>query len=90
MNLMQDVRPISYIKNHTAGVMDYINEHKSPVIITQHGEARGVLLDSASYESMINALTLMKLLQKGETDIKAGRLHEQNEVFSSIRNKYRA
>jgi PHD/YefM family antitoxin component YafN of YafNO toxin-antitoxin module len=90
MNLEQEVKPISYVKSNAAEMLDYINTHKSPVIVTQHGEARGVLLDTQTYEEMINALTMMRLLQKSEEDIKADRLCDQEEVFSELHAKYHA
>ncbi|MBC3901206.1 type II toxin-antitoxin system prevent-host-death family antitoxin [Acetobacterium malicum] len=62
MNLKEDIRPISYIKTHAADMLKYINDNKNPIIVTQNGEARGVLLDVESYQNMINALSLMKLI----------------------------
>jgi len=88
INLKEDVKPISYIKANAAEVMDYINENKNPIIITQHGEARGVFLDIESYQSMINALSLMKLLQFSEKAIQEGKIYDNEEVFSEIRQKY--
>jgi prevent-host-death family protein len=88
MNLVQNVKPISYIKTNAAQMMDYVNEHKSPVLVTQRGEARAVLLDPESYQDMVNALTLMRLLQRGEEDIKEGRVYSQEEVFDGLRAKY--
>ena len=60
INLKKDVRPISYIKTNAAEIIDYINRYKNPIIVTQHGEAKGVLLDIKSYQDMIQALSLMK------------------------------
>ncbi|WP_207725500.1 type II toxin-antitoxin system Phd/YefM family antitoxin [Acetobacterium malicum] len=62
INLKEDIRPISYIKTHAADMLKYINDNKNPIIVTQNGEARGVLLDVESYQNMINALSLMKLI----------------------------
>jgi PHD/YefM family antitoxin component YafN of YafNO toxin-antitoxin module len=87
VNLKQDVKPISYIKTNAAEMKDYINEHKNPIIITQHGEAKGVFLDIESYQDMINALSLMKLLQFSEKAILEGRVYKNEEVFSELRKK---
>jgi prevent-host-death family protein len=62
INLKEDIKPISYIETNAAEMFDYINDRKNPVIVTQHGEARGVLIDIESYQGMINALSLMKLI----------------------------
>ena len=87
VNLKQDVKPISYIKTNAAEMMDYINENKNPIIITQHGEAKGVFLDIESYQDMVNALSLMKLLQFSEKAIREGKAYDNDQVFSELRKK---
>ena len=87
VNLNSDVKPISYIKTNAAEVIEYINSHKNPIIITQHGEAKGVFLDIESYQDMINALSLMKLLQFSEKSILEGKVYDNDQVFSDIRKK---
>lgn len=85
INLKEDIRPISYIKTHAADMLNYINDNKNPIIVTQNGEARGVLLDVESYQNMINALSLMKLIQISENSISEGKLHKNKDVFSELR-----
>jgi prevent-host-death family protein len=87
INLKEDIKPISYIKTNAADMINYINDHKNPIIVTQHGEARGVLLDVESYQNMVNALSIMKLLQVSEKSIQDGRVYNNEEVFSSLRTK---
>lgn len=85
INLKEDIRPISYIKTHAADMLNYINDHKNPIIVTQNGEARGVLLDVESYQNMIDALSLMKLIQISENTISEGKLHKNQDVFAELR-----
>jgi prevent-host-death family protein len=87
INLKEDIKPISYIKTNAADMIDYINDHKNPIIVTQHGEARGVLLDVESYQNMINALSILKILQISEKAIQDGRVYDNEEVFSNLREK---
>jgi prevent-host-death family protein len=87
VNLKEDIKPISYIKTNAAEMIDYINDHKNPIIITQHGEAKGVFLDIESYQDMINALSLMKLLQFSEKAIREGEVYDSDQVFSELRKK---
>ena len=86
-NLKEDVKPISYIKTNAAEMIDYINQHKNPIIVTQHGEAKGVFLDVESYQDMINTLSLMKMLQFSEKSIREGKIYDSEQVFSEIRKK---
>ena len=85
MNLVEDIQPVTYLKSHAANLLQQVNETHRPVIITQNGVARGILQDPESYESTKNALAMLKLMVQGEADIRAGRLADQEEVFSRIR-----
>lgn len=87
MNITNDIKPITYLKNRAADVLNQINETHRPVIITQNGEPRAVLQDPKSYENMRNAIGILKLLNQGEEDIKAGRTNPQEEVFANIEKK---
>lgn len=84
MNLTEDIQPVTYLKGNAAHLLQQVNETRRPVIITQNGLARAVLQDTASYESMRNAIAMLKLMVQGENDIRAGRLSEQEEVFTLI------
>jgi PHD/YefM family antitoxin component YafN of YafNO toxin-antitoxin module len=44
INLVKDIKPISCIKAHTADVFKQIEEKSNPMVITQNGEARAVLM----------------------------------------------
>jgi len=87
MNTKNDIRPISYVKANAADMLDQVNETHRPIIITQNGEAKAILMDTESYDSMQNAIGILKLISMGEKDIKEGKTAGQNEFFSSIENK---
>jgi prevent-host-death family protein len=84
MNIENDIRPITYLKSRAANLLKQVNETKRPVIITQNGKPRAVLQDPQSYESMRNALGLLKLISQGEENIRKGKVSPQNNVFSRI------
>jgi prevent-host-death family protein len=87
INLKEDIKPISYIKTNAADMIDYINDHKNPIIVTQHGEARGVLLDVESYQNMVNTLSIMKLLQVSEKAIQDGKVYDNENVFLKYKSE---
>ena len=87
MNITNDIKSITYLKSRAADVLNQINETHRPVIITQNGEPRAVLQDPASYENMRNAIGILKLLNQGEEDIKAGNTNSQYEVFANFEKK---
>jgi prevent-host-death family protein len=90
MKIKEDIRPVSYVKAHTADVLNQVNKTHRPMYVTQNGEAKAVVLDSDTYENMKNALGLLKLISQGEEDIKNGKIVSQDEVFSSIENKLKS
>lgn len=84
MQLMNDIKPITYLKSRAADVLKHINETHRPMIITQNGEAKAVIQDPQSYEDMKNAISLLKLLSFAEEDIKNGNVLSEEDVFRSV------
>jgi PHD/YefM family antitoxin component YafN of YafNO toxin-antitoxin module len=70
VNLAQDLKPVSYIQDHTIEILEYVGNSRTPVVITQDGEAKAVIIDILSYQKTMNAINLAKLLSFGEKDIK--------------------
>ena len=87
-NVQECIKPISYVKTNAADMMNFVNDNKEPLIITQNGESRAVLIDVESYQEMKNAFNLLKILQFSEMDVQAGRTKTEKEVFSNLRRKY--
>lgn len=87
MNIINDIKPISYLKSRAADVLKQINETHRPVIITQNGEPKAVLQDPESFENMRNAIGILKLISQGEDDLKNGDISSQEEIFVNIEKK---
>jgi prevent-host-death family protein len=85
INLKEDIKPISYIKTNAAEMMKYVNERKNPIIITQNGEARAVLIDIETYQDTQDAFALMNIIKIAEKDIKNGRVRKAEDVFDDLR-----
>ncbi len=88
INLKEDIKPISYIKTNAADMMKYVNDNKNSIVITQHGEAKAVLIDIESYQTMKNAFSLLNMIQLSEKDIRNGNVKESEQVFKEIKEKY--
>jgi prevent-host-death family protein len=86
MNIVNDIKPVTYLKSRAADLLNQINETQRPVIITQNGEPRAVLQDPKSYENMRNAIGMLKLLSQGEADVRCGLTKPQENMFSEIEN----
>jgi len=89
MNIINDIKPVTYLKSKAAVLLNQINETHRPVIITQNGEPRAVLQDPESYENMRNAIGLLKLISQGEADIRDDNVKSQEDVFKDIENSLR-
>jgi prevent-host-death family protein len=87
MNLREDIKPISYIKTNAADMLKRVNDTHNPIVITQNGEAKAVLMDTESYQDMRNSLGILKLLAEGERDIEKGDIYSQEDVFEEIESK---
>ena len=87
MQLSQTIKPISYLKSKTADVINSVNESKQSIIITQNGEAKAVIQDIKSYESLRNSLSLLKLIVQSEEDIRNNNVTPQNEMFEHLEKK---
>jgi prevent-host-death family protein len=87
VNLKEDIKPISYIKTNAAEMMKYVNERKNPIIITQNGEAKAVLIDIETYQDTQDAFTLMNIIKIAEKDIENGRVRKAEDVFKDLRKK---
>jgi prevent-host-death family protein len=87
INLKEDVRPISYIKTNAAKMMKYVNERKNPIIITQNGEAKAVLMDIETYQETEDAFALMNIIKIAEKDVENGDVKKADDVFKNLRQK---
>ena len=87
-NVQECIKPISYVKTNAADMMNFVNDKKKPLIITQNGESRAVLIDVESYQEMKDAFNLLKIIQFSEMDVRAGRTKTAKAVFSNLRRKY--
>jgi prevent-host-death family protein len=84
LNFTEDIRPISYIKSHTAEMIKQISDKKNPIVITQNGEAKAVLIDVESYQGLIDSINLLKLISIGENDIKAGKTIKMSDLKKKV------
>ncbi|MGI4877928.1 MAG: type II toxin-antitoxin system Phd/YefM family antitoxin [Janthinobacterium lividum] len=90
MRYSTQVKPISYVKANAAEILLDLAERQEPMIITQNGEAKAVLMDIASYEATQDTLALLKILALGREDFEAGRTVPFREALAELKAKNRA
>jgi prevent-host-death family protein len=85
MRIEHDVKPVTYMKTRAAELLRSVEESRRPVIITQSGEPKGVLMDFASYQELRQATLLLRLLAQGEAEVRQGRSVPVERVFKPLR-----
>lgn len=84
MKLSSQIKPISYLKSHTAEIVKSITESREPLVITQNGEAKLVVMDVKSFEEQEGTMALLKLLAMGNREIEEGKFNDAHDVFAEL------
>ena len=84
MRYSTQVKPISYLKSHAAEIVREISENREPMLITQNGEAKLVVMDVRSYEEQEQTLALLKILALGQRELAQGQFRAASEVFADL------
>lgn len=84
MRYSTQIKPISYVKAHAAELLDRITAEREPIIITQNGEARAVLMDVRSYEEQQETVALLRILALADKEIEAGQTVPLEDVMQEF------
>jgi prevent-host-death family protein len=86
MRLDDRVRSISYLKAHAAEVLRDLARRQEPLVITQNGEARAVMLDVATFDALQETTALVKLLALADRQAREGMLQSAEDAIAAFRN----
>ena len=87
MRFSSQIKSISYLKANAAEVLDELAEQRTPLVITQNGEAKAVIQDVASYEETQETLALLKILALGNQQVATGQVKPIAEVVARLRSR---
>jgi prevent-host-death family protein len=76
MKYSESIKPISYVKNNMAQIIQQINQDQGTMIITQNGEAKAALVDIRKYEDTLET--------QGRRDIAQGNFQPVEDVFAEL------
>lgn len=85
--LATQVRSISYLKSHAADIVDDLSQGGEPLVITQNGEAKAVLVDVTAWEETQETMALLKILALGEQQVERGEVVGVDEAFKAARKR---
>jgi prevent-host-death family protein len=66
--------------------MRQVGEKNNPMVITQNGEAKAVLMDVKQYQNIIDTINLLKILSIGENDLQNNRVYTHEEMQKRIKS----
>jgi prevent-host-death family protein len=81
------IKSISYLKANAAEVLEELAERRTPLVITQNGEAKAVIQDVGSYEETQETLALLKILALGNREVEGRKVKPLADVVKRLRAK---
>lgn len=84
MKFSTQIKPISYLKSHTAEIVKDLTANREPLLITQNGEAKLVVMDVKSFEEQEETLALLKILALGNREIEQGKFRDVEDMFAEL------
>jgi prevent-host-death family protein len=76
-----NVRPITALKNRTKELVREVVDGGQPVVITQNGKPRVVLMDVAQHDRLQDTLAMLKLLAQSQVSLaQTRRVYSTGEV----------
>ena len=71
---------VTSLKRQATRILADLHETKEPVLITEHGQPSAYLLDVDDYEQLMNRMSILEGIARGEQAIKDGRVMSQSEA----------
>jgi len=87
MDYAKGIEPVTVLKTRSAELIRQAQETGQPIIITQNGKPTAVLQDVESFQRQREALTLLKVLAKGDQELSEGKVISHDEVLRRIERK---
>jgi len=78
MKLSEQIKPLSYLKANAAEIIKGFDENETPLIITQNGEAKMVVMPIDAYSKNLETLAFLKSIAMGNEEIKEGKFEDAN------------
>jgi prevent-host-death family protein len=76
-----NVRPITDLKNRAKEVVRQVSEGGAPVVITQNGRPKVVVMDVRQHDALLDTLAMLKLLAQSQEDLATtGRTYSSEQV----------
>jgi antitoxin YefM len=84
----EDIQPLSEFRAHASGFIAQVHTTKRPLVITQNGKSKAVLLDAHEYDKMIEKLELFQDVEIGLDQIQKGKGINDAEAHQMLKSRY--
>jgi prevent-host-death family protein len=73
------------LKQHTADAVREVREGNGPLVITQNGEAKAVLVDIVDFEQSQESFALLKMLAQSKESYQQGKYKPAKKALADVR-----
>jgi prevent-host-death family protein len=87
-DLTEDIQPAADLQSRAEGLLRQVQDTRRPVVLTQEGRGTAVLVDIASYQSLLEELELLRDVHQGLADVEAGRVVPHDEARARLLARY--
>lgn len=88
-DLIEDFHPAADLQSRAESLLRQVQDTRRPVVLTQEGRGTAVLVDLASYQSLVEELELLRDVHRGLADVEAGRVVPHGEARTRLLNRYK-
>jgi prevent-host-death family protein len=82
MSKLPNMVPVTDLRQDATSILKKATTSRQPIIITQRGRAAAVLVSVEAYEHSQHEREILRLLARGEMEIKAGKGHDLASVLA--------
>ena len=77
-----NIVPITDLRQDATAIVKRVTKSREPLIITQRGRAAAVMVSVEDYEHSRHELEILRLLARGEKEIKKGKGYDLDTLLS--------
>ena len=81
---VNNIRPLTDFRNKMKEYIKELNEHKKPIILTQHGKSAAILRSAEKFQEMQDQIEFRRKVAQGLEDYKSGRVHSIQDTFNAV------
>ena len=86
---MPTIRPSADLRNKYNEITEFCHRHKEPVFITRNGKGDLAVMSIETYEMLLGKADLYKKIEEGLEDLEEHGKIDADQVFSSLKAKFR-